>query len=579
MKKQGFHPDRIPDYFRLEWYPLLLVTVTGLFYNIGLLATPWFEGKLAECLLRVLQGNAGATDMLRLAGAYVLIISLVQLARYIKRFYVRRFSNDVNRRMKQVLYANLLNLSGPELQKEGTGNLITKAISDVDDCAEGMRKFTTEIFDTGIALAAYLVMLLCYDWRLTLICMIFPPISYYIAEKMKAPVQEAGADMKNKAGKLNASALDRSSNSILYRVYGCEGRKNSEMERELGEYEKAAVRANVRVAALPPLYQVISMVSVIFILYFGAANVRGSGNAVWTIASFTTYLSCYSKLSVKSSKAAKLFNSVHKAQVSWDRIKGLMTVPEETAETCPLPSGELLVDKLSFAYPNGKTIINDISFSLKPGEIMGVTGPVACGKSTLGKVFLCEYPYKGSVRYCNRELREMPQNERRRLVSYLGHDPEILNDSIENNILLGKNDDAEKYLKLVAFYSETAAMENGPATVVGNGGVRLSGGQAQRLGLARTLCHARPLFVLDDPFSALDRSTENEVFDNLISASRDSSVILISHRLHVFPRLTKILWMETDGSWYLGSHEQLLERVPEYARLYSAQEGGDRNAE
>lgn len=109
--------------------------------------------------------------------------------RYVKRFYVRHFANNVNRRMKETLYGNLVRKSRRELEQEGAGNVLTKAILDVDDCAEGMRKFTTEVFDTGVALATYAGMLLWYDWRLALLCMLFPPISYVLAEKMKVVVQ------------------------------------------------------------------------------------------------------------------------------------------------------------------------------------------------------------------------------------------------------------------------------------------------------------------------------------------------------------------------------------------------------
>ena len=148
-------PDQIGSYFVTEWKPLLAVTVSGLIYNIGLLAGPWFEGRLAQCLLDVFTGKKFFTDMLLLVCAYVAVIGFVQGARYIKRFYVRRFANDINRSMKQVLYGNLVHKSVGELEKEGAGSLLTKAVSDVDACVEGIRKFTTEIFDTGIALLAY----------------------------------------------------------------------------------------------------------------------------------------------------------------------------------------------------------------------------------------------------------------------------------------------------------------------------------------------------------------------------------------------------------------------------------------
>ena len=168
--------------------------------------------------------------------------------------------------MKEVLYAGLVRRSRSGLQEEGEGAVMTKAILDVDDCVEGMRKFTTEIFDTGVALAAYAGMLLFYDWRLALLCMIFPPISYITAEKMKKVVQQTGAASKVQAGLLSTATLDRAQNALTYRVFGCERERQQAYEKNLTDYEKAAVKANIWSTAMPPVYRVISMTGCLFLL-------------------------------------------------------------------------------------------------------------------------------------------------------------------------------------------------------------------------------------------------------------------------------------------------------------------------
>ncbi len=575
MKKNDtFRPNRILSYFKLEWVVLLIVTVSGLIYNIGLLATPWFEGRMTGCLIDILNGKKTFSDMLVLVAFYVAVIAGVQACRYIKRFYVRRFANNVNRRMKQILYDNLVHKTKSELEEEGAGNVMTKAILDVDDCAEGMRKFTTEIFDTGVALAAYAGMLLYYDWRLALLCMIFPPISYILAEKLKVVVQKTGAAYKEQSGRLSSATLDRATNAVTYRVFGCEKQREQAYEDNLLAYEKSAIKANIWNTALAPLYRVISMASVLFILYFGSKNVLGNGWIVWSVAAFTTFLSCYSKLAVKSSRAAKLFNAVHKAQVSWKRIKPLMT-PMENPKKVPEKKSQTLETKnLSFAYPGKKEIVNDVSFTAKPGQIIGVTGPVACGKSTLGKTFLCEYPYEGSIQFGGKELSQMEAIDRTGIIGYLGHDPELFNDTIENNIRMGDEINANAFLRAVCFENEVAAMEDGIHTMVGNSGLRLSGGQGQRLALARTLAHKKPLMILDDPFSALDRTTEEQVFQNLRALAADSIVILISHRLYLFPQMDQVIWMN-DGKITAADHETLMKTVPEYATLFDEQSTGN----
>ena len=334
--EKTFRPDRVFSYFRAEWLPLAFVTLSGLIYNIGLLATPWFEGRLAQCLADILSGSETAAQMTLLVLAYILVTLLVQASRFIKRFYVRRFANNINRRMKGILYANLVRQSRASLEKEGAGELMTKAISDVDDCVEGMRKFTTEVFDTGVALGGHVVMLLVYDWRLALLSLLFTPFSYVCAAWMKKPVQRAGAAYKKAAGALSAATLDRAQNAVTYRIYGCEDARAERYEEVRGYLRKDDGEKQCVAVGSAAALSGASEAGVLFILWFGAKNVLGTGWRVWDIAAFTTFLSCFTKLVVKSSKVAKLFNSVQKAEVSWKRIKPLMKSPEQLGRTgCP----------------------------------------------------------------------------------------------------------------------------------------------------------------------------------------------------------------------------------------------------
>ena len=576
--EKSFRPDRIGTYFRVEWRPLAFVTISGLVYNIGLLATPWFEGRQTQCLADILGGSETAAQMAMLVLAYILVTLLVQAARFIKRFYVRRFANNINRRMKGILYANLVRQSRAALEKEGAGELMTKAISDVDDCVEGMRKFTTEVFDTGVALAGYAVMLLVYDWRLAILSLLFTPFSYVCAAWMKKPVQRAGAAYKKAAGALGSATLDRAQNAVTYRIYGCEDARVEKYEDALNRYEKTAVRNNVWQSALPPLYLAASEAGALFILWFGAKNVLGTGWRAWDIAAFTTFLSCFTKLVVKSSKVAKLFNSVQKAEVSWKRIKPLMKNPEQL-DALNVPAAEdVTLKDLSFAYGE-EPVFTGLSLTAHPGEIIGVTGPVACGKSTFGRVFLCEAPYGGSARFGGKEFSALTPRKLSATVGYLGHDPELSADTVQNNVLCGSEQDAMPYLAAAALKDEVNAMENGLETVIGPSGARLSGGQAQRLALARTLAHPRPVLVLDDPFSALDRSTEDTVFADLQAYAKDKVVFFISHRLYHFPRMQKIIFMD-GGKTTVGTHEELMASAPVYRQLYESQTGqkGDETA-
>ena len=369
--------------------------------------------------------------------------------------------------------------------------------------------------------------------------------------------------------------MDRARNALTYRVFGREEDRRLAYEQNLDSYESAAIRANVWNTAMTPIYRSIALLGVPFLAWFGQKNVMGTGWSSWDIAAFTTFLACFTKLATKASSAAKLFNAVHKAQVSWRRVKPILAGQEEELPESVTPEAPdtLNVENLCFAYPGAEELLHDVSFSAKPGQIIGVTGPVACGKSTLGKAFLCELPYSGSITFAGQEDRELTKEQRSAVFGYLGHDPELLSASVKENICMGDTKDPMPYLQAVRLDREVAEMELGIDTLVGPEGHRLSGGQAQRLALARTLYHKRPVLILDDPFSALDRPTEKQIFASLREIAGDSIVLLISHRLYLFPEFDQVLWMEA-GRVTAGTHEELLRKLPEYAALMAEQEGG-----
>lgn len=590
-------PDRISTYYKCEWIPLTLVTISGIIYNVGMIAGPYFEGRMVQKLFDIMSGTAVVASMIRLVLLYIGVIIFVQGMRSVKRFYVRRMANNMNRNMRRVIYHNLIHRKVAEIQKDSTGSVVTKVIQDVDACVEGVRKFTTEVFDTGVVLVVYIVMLIVYDWRLALISCIFPPIAYIVAERLKKLIYMYHKKYKKSTEKLNNITYDRLSGAILYRLYGREEQMNQNYDQMLHEYEDAAVKANIWENAMQPIYLVISSISVIFIIYFGAKNVVGTGWSVWNIAAFTTFLSCFTKMATKSSKAAKLFNAVQKAKVSWKRIKPFMAeqqvevtqeeqqVQEDQAE----PHGQevqeqdakqnqndvmtVSLQNVSFSYPDGKQILDSINLTAHTGEIIGVTGPVGVGKSTFGKLFLSEYPYQGSICLNGMELSLISETDRNSIITYMGHQPELISGSITDNICLGDDLDSNKWLKAVCMDKEVNEMPKQSDTQVGNGGVRLSGGQQARIALARTLSHGKDILILDDPLSAVDKVTEAQLMEYLHVYAKDKVIFLITHRLTHFPQLSKVVWIQ-DHKAMVAKHDDLMKQNEEYRHLYQMQIGG-----
>ena len=549
------------NYILKEKKYLFLITITGLIYNVGLLAGPYFEGQLAGCLLDISKNLKTANSMIQLSVIYVCVILLVQCTRFLKRYFVRKFGNDINRNLKMDVYKHFVYDTSND---ENAGSIMTKAISDADACSEGIRKFTTEIFDTGIALISYIMMLVLYDAKLTCFVIIFQVISYLIANKLGPVVAKNASNAKKSAERLNASTLDRLHLAITYRIYGEESNMHEVYEKDLQDYEDKTVRSNILETSLKPLYEIISMTGIVFIIYFGSKRVV---NNLWDIAIFTTYISCFTKMAVKSSKAAKLFNAVQKAKVSWDRIYPIIDNDHEVKNRKPFDVNTVEVCNLSYAYDD-QVIFSNVSFQAKKGDIIGITGEIASGKSTLGKVFLENSHYQGKILVNGKPLKDIEKDYA--VTSYMGHNLELFDDTIENNIEFGKEGNILPVLDIVSMKEEVENFSDGIYTKLKEGGIKLSGGQQSRIALARTLYHARGIIVLDDPFSACDKNTEKEIYENIRKEYKDSIIFLISHRLSLFDQMNQVLFIDNQ-SVESGTHLELLKNNDKYKHLYFLQ--------
>jgi ABC-type multidrug transport system fused ATPase/permease subunit len=593
--------DRVFNYWKREKLTVSCIVVFGLSFNILAVLAPVWQGKMIDAIATGKPLDA----VLWTVASFLALILLIQTLRYFKRFFIRVFANRTIVAMRRTIYRNIMDKSVPELEKENTGNLMTRAIGDVGLCVEGMRKFTTELFDTGVLLATYFVSLLLYDVPLSLAACFFIPVAMFLAQKLKGVIFRYTTEWRKKNSELADMTYSSVDNAMLYRARGLEGAYAERYDAELSDLQGKAVKANILENTMQPVYNAIAMAGVLLVIYFGGSKVV---NGAWTLGQFSAYLSIFAATAFKASKASKLFNSVQKSQVSWKRIKpylGSDIVEDEKkmpdqgksetagesaqAQVSPREQGPaaLEVSGLSLRFEGAKDYaVRNVSFTARAGEIIGITGPVACGKSALAAAIAGIYPYEGSVRVNGRELRELGARERSDLVSWMGHGSDLLSDTIQENVSLGIADDGENAasgghsddifaaLRDVQFSDDLASMPAGLQTRVGNAGVRLSGGQQARIALARALVGKRPVIILDDPLSAVDVKTEGRIVESLRIRYRDSVILLVSHRLSVFPDVDRIVFLRADGPAEYGSHGELLSRSRLYAEIFSLQNAG-----
>ncbi|MCI6456795.1 MAG: ABC transporter ATP-binding protein/permease [Clostridium sp.] len=562
------NPDKIKNYWIKEKKSVILLTLFGILYDVGMVARPIYQGKLIDALIAKVNFN----NLIKLSLTFIFIIGMVQFFRYLKRYYVRQFANATTATMRFMIYNNILHKEEKELNDENMGSLMTKAISDVDVCVEGMRKSTTEVFDTGVLFITYLVTLLQYDVKITLYACIFIPAAVFIAEKMKKIIFKFTKAYRSQLSQVSDITYDRIDNAILYRLYGREADNRVVYEEELEDFEKKAIVANIWENAMQPIYNVIAMGGIVFVIIMAGEKVyEGS----FTVGVFSAYISIFTIMAAKASRIARLFNTIQKSSVSWKRIKSFLKGYKEIDKTRGIISKEtkLEIENLYLKYDKSSDyIIKNLNFKARENNIVGITGPIGCGKSTLGRVFLGNINYEGSIKIDNKELRDYSEYERSKIISYMGHDAHLISDTIYNNITMGDDGDISHVLKMVCFDEDLKSMENGIETLVGNGGVRLSGGQQARIALARTLYHKNKILILDDPFSAVDMKTEKNIIDNLRANYGDCLILLISHRLAIFKYLNQIILINEDKTLEYGNHQKLIENSKLYNQLYLLQQ-------
>ncbi|MGB4439860.1 MAG: ABC transporter ATP-binding protein, partial [Sedimentibacter sp.] len=535
-------------------------------YNISMVLGPIYQGKLIDSVV-----NGNTNSSLKSGAVFIAIIAMIQFFRYFKRFYIRRFANSTSVTMRLMIYNNIMHETQENLDKENVGNLMTRAISDVDLCVEGMRKFTTEVFDTGVMMVSYFISMLIYDVKITLLSMIFIPAAMILAEKLKIIIYKYSIEYRNKSSEIADITYSTIENAMLFRISGMESHNRMKYNNELEDLQNKSIKANLLENSMHPIYNAIAMLGVVTVIYMGGNKVV---NGIWTVGTFSAYITMFGDLAIKASKAAKLFNSVQKSQISWKRIKPFLTEYKVKDTTLFITDKKtsLAVDNLSISYPATNTnVIENITFHGAQGEIIGVTGPIASGKSTLGISFLGLYDYEGSIKINGKELRDYTEYAISNMISYLSHKPQLLSDTIYNNITMGNGKDIEEVLKYVCFDVDLKEMPQGQNTLVGNSGIRLSGGQQERIALARTLLNKNKIIILDDPFSAVDMKTEEKIIDNLRDNYKESLIILISHRLTAFNKINKILFLNNDKTIDFGTHDELMNNSVLYKEIYNLQ--------
>ena len=541
--------DKISTYFKLNKKSFILATIAGVIFN-GLMAfVPLVQGEL----INAYKAQKDAKYIILFALSFLVFIVFIQVNRYLKRYFVRDFSNRMILQMRTVSFQNLIKDDISEFSKTSKGDIMSKTILDIKDCAEGVRKMLTEVYDSVILMLGYLISMMIMDYKVTLIISIFLIASIIVAHLMKKAIFETTSEYKKTFSKAKDVTLNSLKNEVYYRGFGVSNFYYQKYQDTQDNLEKKSIKSMIFKSSLEPTYQAIAFIGMLFVIYMCGKKVIDD---VWLIGTFSAFLSTYVLVANKVSKVGKIFNAYTTFKVSWKRCSPYLKSKEKQKEIAyPTDKLDLDVNNLSFGFDKD-FVLHNISFHLEKGQSLGICGMIHSGKSTLGAALSGLYNYDGNIKLQGVELKEVRNDIGNNFISYVPSEVEIFNDTIQYNVAF-EDKDIFKEMALSCLDQDVNNFENKENEVLSHSTTNLSGGQQKRLQIARSLYNNPKLIVMDDPFNAIDLDMSVKITENIINNYKNSIFVLINNQKETLKKLDYIIFLKND-TYLFGTYDELM---------------------
>ena len=424
-----------------------------------------------------------------------------------------------------------------------------------------------------------------FDWRFAAVMVV--TIGAYVVVTFR--VTEWRIRFRREMNEADSSANTRAVDSLLnfetVKAFNNETYEVERYDRGLSVYADAATRSRVSLAALNAVQGLVLAAGITGILLLAGFGVA---NGTMTVGDFVMCNAYLLQLSVPLNVLGTVYREIKQALVDMETMFAIL---DETPEVRDKPDagrlrvreGEIVFDRVSFGYDPRRPILHAVSFRIPPGHRVAVVGASGAGKSTISRLLFRFYDVTdGAIRIDGQDLRDVTQHSLRAAIGVVPQDTVLFNESIYHNIAYGRpeatRDEVVEAARMARIHDFIESLPDGYATVVGERGLKLSGGEKQRVAIARALLKRPKIMVFDEATSALDTKTEQEIQESLDAAAAGRTTLVIAHRLSTVVDADEILVLDQGFVVERGTHAALLQHDGVYAQMWARQQAAGENA-
>lgn len=564
----------------------------GMFF---LVITNVLDGIYPLFLAMIIDRVAAHREFSDLAGplsAFFATMAGLAVSRYMWRVHFGTYHTFAAEDLRNLLMDHLLKLTPRFYQKNQLGELMSLIVNDVQSFRQSIGSAILILVDGAVIILVILPLMIMMSWDWTWKTLIFLPLVPFMIKSLMSAIYRKSKEVQDNLSELSGFAQETVTGIRVVKGFAVENERSRDYARLSHKYQNA----NVELAMIDSLWSPVMYFGVasgtVILLFIGLDDVMAGAVSLGTLVAFQRYIT---KMIWPVTALGLGLSQYKKGMAAFDRIKAVLLEKPEVEFRAVGTSGAftgLEVRDLDFTYPGtAEPALRGLNFQVKPGEKLGITGPVGSGKSTLLHLLLGFYHLPpGHVRINEQDLFDWDEEKLRDLVTLIPQDVFLFSDSVRANIRYGLAENhpqqivaagdtqtagpvdlAEHILERVQILDEMRALPGGLEATLGERGINLSGGQKQRLALARGLVRPSSLILMDDVLSAVDYKTEEKILREL--ARMETSCLIVSHRIAALRHCDRVLVLNGGRVEALGTFDEVVRQSPFFRELHQIQGG------